>query len=243
MAYRWVFSKPPREESVPHLRERLNVPREIAHLLALRNVDTYEKAKIFFRPENEELHDPFLMKDMEEGACRLSTAIRNREKVVIYGDYDVDGTTAVSILYTFLKGFGLDVEYYIPHRFKEGYGINPDGIQFSIDKKANLIVSVDCGITAIDEALYVKENGIDLIICDHHTVGDSIPEAVAVLDPNGLTAPILLTDCRAPGLGLNLYRAPSESWVSKAPLPINISTWSPFQSHQTSCLLWMKTGS
>jgi single-stranded-DNA-specific exonuclease len=171
------------EESVPYLREQLNVPREIAHLLALRNIDSYEKAKTFFRPENEELHDPFLMKDMEEGACRLSTAIRNREKVVIYGDYDVDGTTAVSILYTFLKGFGLDVEYYIPHRFKEGYGINPDGIQYSIDKNADLIVSVDCGITAIDEALYAKEKGIDLIICDHHTVGDSIPEAVAVLDP------------------------------------------------------------
>lgn len=183
MAYRWVFSEPPMEESVPYLREQLNVPREIAHLLALRNIDSYEKAKTFFRPENEELHDPFLMKDMEEGACRLSTAIRNREKVVIYGDYDVDGTTAVSILYTFLKGFGLDVEYYIPHRFKEGYGINPDGIQYSIDKNADLIVSVDCGITAIDEALYAKEKGIDLIICDHHTVGDSIPEAVAVLDP------------------------------------------------------------
>ena len=196
MAYRWVFSEPPREESVPYLRERLNVPGEIAHLLALRSVDTYEKAKTFFRPENEELHNPFLMKDMEEGACRLSTAIRNREKVVVYGDYDVDGTTAVSILYTFLKGFGLDVEYYIPHRFKEGYGINPDGIQFSIDKKANLIVSVDCGITAIDEALYAKENGIDLIICDHHTVGDSIPEAVAVLDPKR-------PDCSYPFDGLS----------------------------------------
>ena len=196
MAYRWVFSEPPREKSVPYIRKQLNVPREIAHLLALRSIDTYEKAKTFFRPENEKLHDPFLMKDMEEGACRLSTAIRNREKVVIYGDYDVDGTTAVSIMYTFLKGFGLDVEYYIPHRFKEGYGINPDGIQYSIDKKADLIVSVDCGITAVEEALYAKENGIDLIICDHHTVGDSIPEAVAVLDPKR-------PDCSYPFDGLS----------------------------------------
>lgn len=196
MSYRWVYPKPPRKESVPEIRKQLNIPREIAHLLALRNIDSYDKAKSFFRPEKEKLHDPFLMKDMEEGACRLSTAIRNHEKVVIYGDYDVDGTTAVSILYTFLQGFGLDVEYYIPHRFKEGYGINPDGIRYAIEKNAGLIVSVDCGITAIDEARFAKENGIDLIICDHHTVGDTIPEAIAVLDPKR-------PDCQYPFDGLS----------------------------------------
>lgn len=196
MSYRWEYPKPSRKESVPKIREQLNISEEIAHLLALRNIDSYEKAKSFFRAEKEKLYDPFLMKDMEEGACRLSTAIRNHEKVVIYGDYDVDGTTAVSILYTFLQGFGLDVEYYIPHRFKEGYGINPDGIRFAIEKNATLIVSVDCGITAIDEALYAKENGIDLIICDHHTVGDAIPDAVAVLDPKR-------PDCQYPFDGLS----------------------------------------
>ncbi len=183
MSYRWTFAKPSREETVSLLQEQLNVPAEIARLLALRDIDSFEEAKAFFRPEVTDLHNPYLMKDMEEGACRLSAAIRNREKVIIYGDYDVDGTTAVSILYTFLKSFGLDVEYYIPHRFKEGYGINPDGIEFSIQKGADLIVSVDCGITAIEEAKYAKEKGIDLIICDHHTVGDTIPDAVAVLDP------------------------------------------------------------
>jgi len=196
MAYRWTFAEPSREESIPLLQEQLNVPAEIAHLLAIRNITTFEQAKTFFRPESKDLYDPFLMKDMEEGACRLSSAIRNREKVVIYGDYDVDGTTAVSILYTFLKSFGLDVEYYIPHRFKEGYGINPDGIKFSIQKGADLIVSVDCGITAIDEAKYAKEKGIDLIICDHHTVGDIIPDAVAVLDPKR-------PDCNYPFDGLS----------------------------------------
>lgn len=196
MAYRWTFAEPSREETIPLLQEQLNVPAEIAHLLAIRNITTFEQAKTFFRPESKDLYDPFLMKDMEEGACRLSSAIRNREKVVIYGDYDVDGTTAVSILYTFLKSFGLDVEYYIPHRFKEGYGINPDGIEFSIQKGANLIVSVDCGITAIDEAKYAKEKGIDLIICDHHTVGDIIPDAVAVLDPKR-------PDCNYPFDGLS----------------------------------------
>ncbi|MCG2587103.1 single-stranded-DNA-specific exonuclease RecJ [Rhodohalobacter sulfatireducens] len=196
MSYRWVYSEPQGGESVSDIQDELNIPPEIAHLLSIRGIDTFEKAKLFFRPENVKLHDPFLMKDMEAGACRLSKAIRNHETVVIYGDYDVDGTTAVSLLYTFLKSFGLDVYYYIPHRFKEGYGINPDGIRFSLEKNADLIVSVDCGITAIEEAKYAREKGIDLIICDHHTVGDELPDAVAVLDPKRL-------DCNYPFDGLS----------------------------------------
>lgn len=196
MSYRWVYPDPQRGESANGIQDKLNIPPEIASLLNIRGIDSYEKAKSFFRPEKEDLHDPFLMKDMEAGACRLSTAIRNHETVVIYGDYDVDGTTAVSLLYTFLKGFGMDVHYYIPHRFKEGYGINPDGIQFSLEKNADLIVSVDCGITAIEEAKYAKEKGIDLIICDHHTVGDELPDAIAVLDPKR-------NDCNYPFDGLS----------------------------------------
>jgi len=200
------------------LQEQLNIPREIAQLLALRGITDFDRAKIFFRPEEEKLHDPFLMKDMEAAACRLSTAIRNSEKVIIYGDYDVDGTTAISVLYIFLKGFGLDVEYYIPDRFKEGYGINEEGIHFALQKNADLIVSVDCGITAIKEAKYVKEQGMDLIICDHHTVGSSIPDAVAVLDPKR-------TDCTYPfdglsgaGVGFKLV----QGTVQKLGLPITL---------------------
>lgn len=196
MSYRWVYSKPYWGESASDIQQTLNVPPEIACLLNIRGITTYEEAKSFFRPEKEHLHDPFLMKDMEAGACRLSSAIRNHEKVVIYGDYDVDGTTAVSILYTFLKSFGLDVYYYIPHRFKEGYGINPEGIQFALEKDADLIVSVDCGITAIEEAKFAKAQGIDLVICDHHTVGDEIPDALAVLDPKR-------SDCNYPFDGLS----------------------------------------
>ena len=218
MAYRWTFAEPSREESIPLLQEQLNVPAEIAHLLAIRNITTFEQAKTFFRPESKDLYDPFLMKDMEEGACRLSSAIRNREKVVIYGDYDVDGTTAVSILYTFLKSFGLDVEYYIPHRFKEGYGINPDGIKFSIQKGADLIVSVDCGITAIDEAKYAKEKGIDLIICDHHTVGDVIPDAVAVLDPKRPDCSYPFDGLSGAGVGFKLV----QGTIQKLGLPATI---------------------
>ena len=196
MAYRWVYSTSPGEESVSALQQQLNIPGEIATLLNIRGINSYDSAKAFFRPHKNKMYNPFLMKDMDVAASRLSAAICNREKVVIYGDYDVDGTTAVSILYTFLKSFGLDAEYYIPHRFKEGYGINRDGIKFSIERKADLIVSVDCGITAINEALYAKENGIDLIICDHHTVGSQIPDATAVLNPKR-------KDCAYPFDGLS----------------------------------------
>lgn len=183
MPFRWVYATPEREESVEELKQQLNIPEKIAHLLSLRGIDSFERARGFFRPGIEHLHDPFLMKDMKLATQRLCKAIRGSQTVLVYGDYDVDGTTATSIVYTFLKSFGLNVEYYIPHRFKEGYGINPDGINYAIEINADLIVSVDCGITAIEEAKYAKENGIDLIICDHHNVGDHLPDAVAVLDP------------------------------------------------------------
>lgn len=196
MSYRWVYSTSPGKESVLNLQQQLNVPEIIAFLLGIRKIDTFQKAKTFFRPDTSFLYDPYLMQDMEAGACRLSSAIRNHERVVIYGDYDVDGTTAVSILYVFLKQFGLDVHYYIPHRFKEGYGINADGIRYAIHKRATLIVSVDCGITAIEETKFAKQHGIDLIICDHHTVGDEIPDAVAVLNPKR-------PDCNYPFKGLS----------------------------------------
>ncbi len=183
MSFRWVYAQPEQKERVPMLEQALGVPEKIARLLAIRGIENYDNAKTFFRPTIDLLHDPFIMKDMEQGAERLALAIRKSEKVLVYGDYDVDGTTATSCLYTFLKEFGVDADYYIPHRFKEGYGINPEGIHYAEKIGANLIVSVDCGITAINEAKEIKEKGMELIICDHHTVGDEIPEAVAVLDP------------------------------------------------------------
>ncbi|REL38435.1 single-stranded-DNA-specific exonuclease RecJ [Rhodohalobacter sp. SW132] len=196
MPLRWVYATPDRDETVQYLQDQLNIPEKIAHLLSLRGIDTFGKAKGFFRPDIEDLHNPFLMKDMEKATHRLCKAIRDSDTVVVYGDYDVDGTTATSMIYTFLQSFGLHVEYYIPHRFKEGYGINPDGIQYAIDLGADLIVSVDCGITAIEEAKFARENGIDLVICDHHNVGAQIPDAVAVLDPKR-------PDCKYPFDGLS----------------------------------------
>lgn len=215
MPFRWVYPEPEGKESVRHMQEQLNIPTEIARLLVLRGISSFDDAKTFFRPEQEQLHDPFLMKDMEEGACRLSSAIRNSEKVLIYGDYDVDGTTATSILYTFLKRFGVEVDYYIPHRFKEGYGINPDGIRYAIREGADLIVSVDCGITAIEEAKFARENGIDLIICDHHTVGDEIPDAIAVLDPKRPDCSYPFDGLSGAGVGFKLL----QSTVNKLGLP------------------------
>ncbi len=196
MSFRWVYATPENEEAVPVLQEQLGVPRKIAHLLSLRGIDSYEKAKTFFRADLSQIHDPFLMKDMDKATERLAQAVRGREKILIYGDYDVDGTTSVAILHTFLEEFGVDVDFYIPHRFKEGYGINKEGIEHAININADLIVSVDCGITAVEETEQAKEHGIDMIICDHHNVGDTIPDAVAVLDPKR-------EDCEYPFEGLS----------------------------------------
>jgi len=196
MSLRWIYDAPDNEEITQKLQKELNVPEQIAHLLSLRGIDSFEKAKKFFRPGIDDLYDPFLMKDMKKATQRLCHAIRGGETVLVYGDYDVDGTTATSIVYTFLKSFGIRVEYYIPHRFKEGYGINPDGINHAKEIGADLVVSVDCGITAIEEANYARRHGIDLIICDHHNVGDEIPDAVAVLDPKR-------PDCNYPFDGLS----------------------------------------
>lgn len=196
MSFRWVYTQPEQEERVSALEQALGVPEKIARLLAIRGIENYNDAKNFFRPTIDLLHDPFLMKDMDLGADRLAYAIRKSERVLVYGDYDVDGTTATSCLYTFLKEFGVTADYYIPHRFKEGYGINPEGIQYAESIGADLIVSVDCGITAVQEAIEIREKGMELIICDHHTVGGAIPDCVAVLDPKR-------PDCNYPFDGLS----------------------------------------
>jgi len=183
MFFRWEYANTEREEVIPKMQKELGVPRKIAHLLSLRGVNSYEQARAFFRPEVSRIHDPFLMKDMDKATARLAKAVRNREKVLVYGDYDVDGTTATSILQIFLKDFGVKVEYYIPHRFKEGYGVNAEGIEYAANIGADLIIAVDCGITAVKEAKIAAQKGMDLIICDHHQPGEQIPEAVAVLNP------------------------------------------------------------
>lgn len=207
MSFRWVFTQPADDAVAITLQNECNVPASIARLLSLRGVDNFDRASLFFRPDLTKLHDPFLMKDMDLASDRLAHAIRSGQRVLVYGDYDVDGTTATAIMYKFIKEFGSEPLYYIPHRFKEGYGISEDGIAFAEEKKCDLIVSVDCGITAIEEAKWARAKGIDLIICDHHTAGDTIPDAFAVLDPKRLDCTYPFEGLSGAGVGFKLVQA------------------------------------
>jgi single-stranded-DNA-specific exonuclease len=207
MSFRWVLARPDDDRAAATLQTECNVPASIARLLALRGVDTYERANLFFRPELTRLHDPFLMKDMDVASARLAQAIRSGERVLVYGDYDVDGTTATAMMYLFIREFGSKPLYYIPHRFKEGYGIGEDGIRYAADNGCSLIVSVDCGITAVEEAKQARALGIDLIICDHHTAGDVLPDATAVLDPKRPDCDYPFDGLSGAGVGFKLIQA------------------------------------
>lgn len=183
MQKRWVLKDRGDSEKIKQLSEKINVDKIIARLLVQRGIETFDEAKVFFRPELKDLHDPFLMKDMQKAVDRLSSAISNNEKIMIYGDYDVDGTTGIALLYKFLKNFYDNIEYYVPDRYAEGYGISFMGLDYAIDNKFNLLISVDCGIKAVEKVAYANEKGLDVIICDHHTPGDTLPDAYALLDP------------------------------------------------------------
>jgi single-stranded-DNA-specific exonuclease len=179
----WNIKNPGDANDVKHLSAQLNVDMAIANLLVQRDIKTYNEAKAFFRPRLSDLHDPFLMKDMDKAVDRLHQAIERKEKVLIYGDYDVDGTTSVSLLYLFLKDKIENLEYYIPDRYSEGYGISPKSIEYAADNNFKLVIVIDCGIKAIEKIAYARTRHLDYIICDHHNPGERIPDAYAVLDP------------------------------------------------------------
>lgn len=184
MEKRWSVKENAEAKKVAQLSKDLNnIDPFLCNLLLQRNIDTFEKAKSFFRPKLNETHDPFLMKDMDKAVERIIQAIANKETILIYGDYDVDGTTAVTLVYSFLSEFYPNLEYYIPDRYQEGYGISYLGIDYAAENNIALIIALDCGIKAIEKVTYATEKGIDFIICDHHLPGESIPEALAVLDP------------------------------------------------------------
>jgi single-stranded-DNA-specific exonuclease len=192
MEFEWVIKKQANLTKIRELSRQLNnLPFSLSNLLIQRDIDSYDKAEKFFRPNLKNLHDPFLMKDMSKAVERLQKAISNNEKILIYGDYDVDGTTSVALVFSFLKKFYNNLDFYIPDRYSEGYGISTNGIDYANENNCKLVIALDCGIKAIEKINYANEKNIDFIICDHHTPGDKIPDAVAVLNPKQ-------KDCRYP---------------------------------------------
>lgn len=190
------YNKPPHPSpAAALLADELNVDPVIGQLLVDREIFTFEEAKAFFRPQLSDLHDPFLMRDMDKAVERLTQAVESGERILVYGDYDVDGTTAVTLMYSFLKQVGVDCAYYIPDRYKEGYGFSFLGVDYAVDNEYSLIITLDCGIKDVEKVAYANERGIDIIICDHHNPGE-LPEAVAVLDPKR-------SDCYYPFKGLS----------------------------------------
>ena len=179
----WKIKPQADEFTVTSLAESLNISETLARLLVLRNITNYQQAKAFFRPTLDSIHDPFLMDGMETATSRVIKAITENELICIYGDYDVDGTCATGLMYMFLKELGANVEFYIPKRLTEGYGVSKLGVEFVKSKGTSLLITVDCGITAIEETLFANELGMDTIICDHHQPKEELPEAYAILDP------------------------------------------------------------
>ncbi|MDH4071458.1 MAG: DHH family phosphoesterase, partial [Ignavibacteria bacterium] len=182
-AARWIMAAPAEEHRVTQLADELRIPAVIAGILIQRNIGDFQTAKNFFRPTLDTTHDPFLMDGMEPATERVLQAIESGEKVCVYGDYDVDGTNATSMLYLFLRELGCDPMYHIPDRIVEGYGLSRPGIEKAAGAGVTLLITVDCGITAVDEVRYASTLGLETIICDHHEAGEAIPPAVAVLDP------------------------------------------------------------
>ncbi|MCB9185225.1 MAG: single-stranded-DNA-specific exonuclease RecJ [Flavobacteriales bacterium] len=202
----WKYADLPDPSLVRNLCEQLGVKEDVAQLLINRGITNYDEAKAFFRPSLDDLHDPFLMKDMDKAVSRLEEALGNGEKILIYGDYDVDGTTSVALVYSFLKDLG-QVDFYIPDRYKEGYGLSTAGIDFAKENGISLIITLDCGIRAIEKVAYANELGIDIIICDHHLPGTELPDAVAILDPKQKGCEYPYKELCGCGVGFKLLQA------------------------------------
>ena len=209
---RWTLKPKPNPEIVKQLQQSLNVDEAIATLLVQRGIETFEDAKHFFRPSLEHLHDSYLMKDMDKAVTRILQAIEDGENILVYGDYDVDGTTSVALMSSYLKTKTANVATYIPDRYDEGYGVSYKGIDFADDNDFSLIVALDCGIKAIDKIDYAKEKGIDFIICDHHRPGNQVPNAVAVLDPKQEDCTYPYKELCGCGVGFKLIQALAEKF-------------------------------
>jgi single-stranded-DNA-specific exonuclease len=211
MEKRWVIREKGDEDVIKKLSEELDISEYLANLLAQRGIKTFEEARTFFRPDLSQLHDPFLMKDMDKAVSRILKAIREKENILVYGDYDVDGTTAVALVYSFLKKIGAKLDFYIPDRYAEGYGISKQGIDFAAENNFKLIIALDCGIKAIDKIEYAKTMNLEFIIGDHHRPGDQLPNAAAVLDPKREDCPYPYKELSGCGVGFKLVQAIAQS--------------------------------
>ena len=204
---RWTLKTAPNLSLVDQLSEALSIDKIISKLLVQRGIHTFEQAKKFFRPSLDDLHDPFLLKDMDIAVSRIERAIANNENILIYGDYDVDGTTAVSLVSSYLKTITNQIATYIPDRYNEGYGISYQGIDFAADNNFSLIIALDCGIKALEKVNYASQKNIDFIICDHHKPGDKIPKAAAVLNPKRKDCSYPFDELCGCGVGFKLIQA------------------------------------
>lgn len=209
MNYKWNYKPPTSEqtEAARVLAETLNVSPVLCQMLIERGIDTPEAARSFFRPQLHELHDPFLMKDMDVAVARLNEAMGRKERIMIYGDYDVDGCTAVALVYRFLQQFYSNIEYYIPDRYDEGYGVSISGVDYAAEQGVKLIIVLDCGIKAVDEINYAKKKGIEFIICDHHVPDDELPPAVAILNAKRVDNTYPYLDLSGCGVGFKFMQA------------------------------------
>ena len=204
---RWNLKSKPEKQKVLQLQNELQVNEIIATLLVQRGIETFEQAKTFFRPSLNDLHDPFLMKGMDKAVKRIEEALETDENILVFGDYDVDGTTAVSLVSSFLKQLSPNIDTYIPDRYLEGYGISFKGIDYAEDNGISLIIALDCGIKSVDHIAYAKEKNIDFIICDHHLPGEKLPDAVAVLDPKQADCSYPYKELCGCGIGFKLIQA------------------------------------
>ena len=204
---KWILKEPADAAKVSRLAAELGIDSVLADLLVKRGVETFEQARSFFRPSLEDLHDPFLMKDMDIAVQRVRDAITGGQRILVYGDYDVDGTTAVSLVYSFLRRFTPEVDFYIPDRYSEGYGLSMKGIDYAAGSGVKLIITLDCGIKAIEKVEYARTKGIDVIICDHHLPEAELPKAVAVLDPKREDCHYPFDDLSGCGVGFKLVQA------------------------------------
>ena len=203
----WKSKPLAEEDKIKVLQKNIGVPFEIANLLIQRGIEDFDAAKNFFRPELSDLHDPYLMLGMDKAVNRISTAIANHEKIMVYGDYDVDGTTSVALVFSYLTAYYPNCIFYIPDRYEEGYGISKKGIDYAKEQVISLIIALDCGIKALDNTTYAKEMGIDFIICDHHLPGADLPQAVAILNPKQNNCNYPFKDLCGCGIGFKLIEA------------------------------------